>query len=239
MAAVAAVAALVPTACGSIAGDAAGSSGPGGGPAAPATTGAPPAAGASSTPPSVGPTVRERLAVLRVDDRPTPIGRYRREDWPHWDDVDGNGCDTRQDALLRWTTTTPTLDPGRRCKVVSGTWVSPYDGAVATTPAEVEIDHVVPLAEAFRSGGWQWEAGLRRRFANDPAEVVPVSSRSNRSKGDDTPDEWRPSRVEAWCAYAERYLTVKATYDLTVTTSERDALGQMLDTCGPDSDAWP
>lgn len=189
--------------------------------------------------PTVAPSVRDRLAVLVIDDRPSPQGTYRRDDWPHWEDVDGNGCDARQDALIRWTTTTATLDTSRRCKVLAGTWLSPYDGRTASSPSEVEIDHLVPLAEAFRSGGWRWDPGQRRRFANDQVELVATSSSSNRSKSDSTPDEWRPARREAWCAYADRYVTVKATYGLSITTDERDALGQMLDTCGAGSDTWP
>jgi len=189
--------------------------------------------------PSAEPSVRERLAVLAINDRPSPIGAYRRDDWPHWDDVDGNGCDARQDTLVRWSTTTTTLDRSKRCKVLAGTWVSPYDGVVAASPAEIQIDHLVPLAEAFRSGGWQWDAGRRRQFANDPAELVAASASSNQAKSDSTPTEWRPARVESWCAYADRWVTVKATYDLSVTTSERDALGQMLDTCTIASERWP
>jgi hypothetical protein len=194
---------------------------------------------ASSVPVPVPVPVRERLAVLAVDDRPSPGAPYRRDDWSHWDDVDGNGCDARQDALLRWSTAVPTLDPDRRCKVVAGVWVSPYDGAIASSPSQIEIDHLVPLAEAHRSGGWRWDPAQRRRFANDPIELVATSSPSNQSKGDDRPDEWRPSRTEAWCAYADAWVVVKATYELTVTTSERDALGQMLDTCTSTSERWP
>jgi hypothetical protein len=216
--------------------------------------GTPGASGATvpPTPTTVGPTttaptttaaatepVRDRLAVLAVDDRPSPVGSYRREDWPHWEDIDGNGCDARQDTLIRWSTTPATLDRSRRCKVLAGTWVSPYDGLVAASPAEIEIDHLVPLAEAFRSGGWQWDAGRRRQFANDPMELVAASSSSNRAKSDSPPNEWRPARTESWCAYADRWVVVKATYSLTVTTSERDALGQMLDTCTPASERWP
>jgi hypothetical protein len=190
-------------------------------------------------PTSASASVRDRLAVLAVDDRPSPVGSYRREDWPHWEDIDGNGCDARQDTLIRWSTTPATLDRSRRCKVLAGTWVSPYDGLVAASPAEIEIDHLVPLAEAFRSGGWQWDAGRRRQFANDPMELVAASSSSNRAKSDSPPNEWRPARTESWCAYADRWVVVKATYSLTVTTSERDALGQMLDTCTPASERWP
>jgi hypothetical protein len=201
----------------------------------PSTTSADPTA--SST--AVTPSVRERLAVLNIDDRPSPVGSYRRDDWPHWKDPDGNGCDARQDTLIRWSTSPATVDRSRGCKVLAGTWVSPYDGLVTASPAEIQIDHMVPLAEAFRSGGWQWDAGRRRQFANDPIELVAASSGSNNAKSDSPPNEWRPGRTEAWCAYADRWVTVKATYGLTVTSSERDALGQMLDTCTLVSERWP
>lgn len=191
------------------------------------------------TEPPTDTSVRDRLAVLAIDDRPSPVGSYRRDDWPHWEDPDGNGCDARQDTLVRWSTTTPTLDRSRRCKVLAGTWMSPYDAKVTASPADIQIDHLVPLAEAFRSGGWQWDAGRRRQFANDPGELVAASASSNQAKSDSPPNEWRPARLESWCAYADRWVTVKAAYGLTVTTSERDALGQMLDTCTPDSERWP
>jgi hypothetical protein len=188
---------------------------------------------------TIVPSVRDRLAVLGIDDRPSPVGSYRRDDWPHWQDIDGNGCDARQDTLILWSTTPATVDRSRGCKVLAGTWVSPYDGKVTASPADIQIDHLVPLAEAFRSGGWQWDAGRRRQFANDPIELVAASASSNNAKSDSPPNEWRPWRTESWCAYADRWVTVKATYGLTVTTEERDALGQMLDTCTPVSDRWP
>jgi hypothetical protein len=194
------------------------------------------------TPPTTiaaAPSVRDRLAVLSVDDRPSPIGTYRRDDWPHWKDPDGNGCDARQDTLVLWSTTPATVDHTRGCKVLAGTWVSPYDGLVTASPADIQIDHMVPLAEAFRSGGWQWDAGRRRQFANDPVELVAASGSSNNAKSDSPPNEWRPPRIESWCAYADRWVTVKATYGLTATTAERDALGQMLDTCTIVSERWP
>ena len=205
------------------------------------TTAAAPTTATSSsvTTPTDGPSVRDRLAVLTIDDRPSPVGTYRREDWPHWKDPDGNGCDARQDTLVLWSTTPATVDRSKGCKVLAGTWVSPYDGKVTASPADIQIDHMVPLAEAFRSGGWQWDAGRRRQFANDPIELVAASASSNNAKSDSPPNEWRPPRTESWCAYADRWVTVKATYGLTVTTEERDALGQMLDTCTLVSERWP
>jgi hypothetical protein len=192
------------------------------------TTAAPPSA--TTPPPTVAPAAPDRpyLGWLSIDDQATPGVPYLRDDWPTWLDPDGNGCDARDD-LLRTSSLTTVTAVG--CDVAFGQWTSIYDGRPFTAASELDIDHVVALEEAHRSGGWQWTPQQRAAFANDPANLVAVSASSNRSKGSSTPDEWRPPAVESWCEMASVYVTVKATYRLTVTTSERDALGQMLDTC--------
>jgi len=191
----------------------------------------------TTTPTPVGPA-SDRLATLAVDDRPDPPVAYEREAWSHWDDVDGDGCDARQEALVAWATSAPLVDE-RRCKVLSGSWVSPFDGAVADVPADVSIDHLVPLAEAHRSGGWEWSVEEKQAFANDPLELVPTSVEANQAKGSSTPDEWRPERREAWCPYAERWVAVKDDYELSVTGAERRALIEMLATCTDTAERWP
>lgn len=184
-------------------------------------------------------STRDRLAVLSVDDRPSPQGDYRREEWPHWADVDGNGCDARQDALIAWSIVPATVNRSGTCKVVAGSWVSPYDSKASNNAGDFDVDHLVPLANAFESGGWAWSTARRRAFANNPGELVVASASSNRSKGADTPDQWRPPNRDSWCAYADGWVKVKSSWGLTVTTSERDALGQMLDTCGIAGPVWP
>jgi hypothetical protein len=187
----------------------------------------------------VSPSVRDQLAALRIDDRPNPVGDYRREDWSHWDDIDGNGCDARQDALIVWSTVAATVNRSGTCKTITGWWVSPYDLVASANPSDFDVDHLVPLADAFDSGGWQWSAAKRRQFANNQAELVVASASSNRSKGADSPDQWRPTNRESWCAYATGWLGVKVAWDLTATTNERNALGQMLDTCTLLGPVWP
>jgi hypothetical protein len=184
-------------------------------------------------------STRDRLAVLSVDDRPSPQGDYRREEWPHWADVDGNGCDARQDALIAWSIVPATVNRAGTCKVVAGSWVSPYDLKASNNSGDFDVDHLVPLANAFDSGGWSWSTERRRAFANNPGELVVASASSNRSKGADTPDQWRPPNRDSWCAYADGWVKVKSSWGLTVTTAERDALGQMLDTCGIAGPVWP
>jgi len=199
----------------------------------PATTDPP-----RSTPPTTAaaPTssafdVRAVLERLVVDDRPRPDRPYRREEWRHWDDLDGDGCDARDEGLISASVQPAVVAPG--CSVVAGDWVSPYDGVVSTDPGAVQIDHLVPLQDAFVSGGWRWDTPRRRLFANDPAGLVAVSAASNQAKGAQAPDEWRPPDHRAWCPYALAWAHMKVTYDLTVTTEERDALGQMLEGCPP------
>lgn len=191
------------------------------------------------TPPGQPFDPRVVLEPLLIDDRPRPDRPYRRAEWPHWDDIDRNGCDGREDALIR-ASTVP-VNRGDGCRVLAGEWVSPYDGLVTTDPGAIQIDHLVPLENAFVSGGWRWDVGRRRLFANDQAELVATSASSNQSKGSKTPDEWRPRATSVWCAYALTWVRVKVTYDLTATTAERDALGRMLETCPADvpADARP
>lgn len=173
--------------------------------------------------------IRELLSGLTVDDDPEPRAPYERNDWPTWRDIDGDGCDAREQALKN--DSKGPVEIGENCEIKSGLWISPYDEIKSSNPADLEIDHIVPLAEAHRSGGWQWGPELRITFANDPSELVVTSRSSNRSKGSQTPDQWRPENNKYWCTYATKWVSIKLKYRLTVTTAERDALGQMLEKC--------
>jgi hypothetical protein len=168
------------------------------------------------------------LAQLTVSDQRPPSG-FRRDEWPSWRDIDGDGCDAREQALI--AASTPPAVTAKGCEVVSGTWVSAYDGRPTNDPGDVDIDHVVPLANAFASGGDRWSTDQRVQYANDQRDLWAVSASANRSKGDRAPDQWRPPRHEVWCEYARRWIAIKVRWSLTATTTERDALGQMLETC--------
>jgi hypothetical protein len=168
------------------------------------------------------------LASLVVDDGPAP-GGYLRDLFPTWKDIDHDGCDARRQALVAASTTPAQV--GERCAVIAGTWTSAYDGITTTNPSDIQIDHVIPLANAWRSGAHAWTTDQRTAFANDQAELWAVSAVSNQSKGDSGPEQWRPPRREVWCEYAQRWVAIKVRWHLTATTFERDALGQMLDTC--------
>jgi len=173
--------------------------------------------------------VRALLERLEVDDSP-PAGGYLRDGWPTWKDIDHDGCDAREQALIAASRT-----PAERavnCRVLGGSWVSAYDGVeVVGPPQGIEVDHLVPLKNAYVSGGHGWTIDRRVLFANDQAELWAVSSASNGSKGDRTPDEWRPPASSVWCEYATRWVGIKVEWHLSATTAEREALGEMLETC--------
>ncbi|MFI5043859.1 MAG: HNH endonuclease family protein, partial [Acidimicrobiales bacterium] len=98
-------------------------------------------------------------------------------------------------------------------------------------PDELEIDHVVPLAEAWDSGVGGWDQARRREFANDPLELLAVSRATNRSKSDDDPAEWQPPNRAAWCQYAGLWTLVTLKYGLTADPAEVQALTNMAAGC--------
>lgn len=168
-------------------------------------------------------------ACQRSPTAPSAIPDYDRTDWQVWLDEDGDCQDTRQEVLIEESLIATTLDP-RGCRVVAGRWRDEYTGAVHTDPAELEIDHRVPLANAHRSGGWAWDRPRKRQFANnvlDPEHLVAVSGTENRSKGDRGPEAWRPPAREGWCHYATTWRAVKQRWALTMTPEEDRATRDM------------
>lgn len=169
-------------------------------------------------------------------------GRFGPDTWP---DLDRNGCSTRQDVLVRQAVTVTTrriASHGNTCaEAIAGTWVDPYTGATLTftnlkDPSQaqhLQIDHLVPLYNAWVSGAHEWTDAQRVTFANDLAapELRAVAGEQNFSKNHAGPESWAPSEPHG-CDYAREYVAVKAAYRLTVTADERDALTRALDTCG-------
>ncbi|MEU0793781.1 HNH endonuclease family protein [Amycolatopsis sp. NPDC005961] len=167
---------------------------------------------------------RADLAALQVATEDTG-NHYRREDWPHWDRVAGE-CDARENALR---TQGRDVTTGPHCTVTAGTWTSPYDGVTVTSPDALDIDHMVPLAEAARSGTRAWSRADRERYANDPAVLVAVTAKTNRGKGDQDPARWLPPLDH--CTYVARWIAVKHAYGMTVDRAERAAITGVLNHC--------
>ncbi|MER6145439.1 HNH endonuclease family protein [Streptomyces sparsogenes] len=167
----------------------------------------------------------DELTVAPEDDVPG----YSRSKFPHWITRYGT-CDTREVVLQRDGEGVTQDD---QCRAVSGQWVSPYDGVAVDTAGQLDIDHVVPLKEAWRSGAAAWTTEDRKAFANDlvHSQLVAVSARSNRSKADKDPANWQPPLASYRCTYGRAWISVKHVYGLAVDPAERSALVGMLDTC--------
>lgn len=172
------------------------------------------------------------LARLRVAPE-GPRQGYAREFFKQWIDADHDRCDTREEVLIAESETPAQVDP-YGCKVIAGNWTSRYDGLTFDDPSELDIDHVVALAEAWDSGASGWDAARRQAFANDldhPEALIAVSASSNRSKGDLDPAQWKPFRDTTWCQFARDWTSVKVTWDLTADPGEVADLRVMFGTC--------
>ena len=171
---------------------------------------------------------------MSVAPEPADLPKYDRSTWRHWIDEDGDCQNARQEVLLAESITPVTFETGKQCRVATGNWEGPYTGAVVEHPGDLDIDHLVPLENAHRSGAWAWDSERKREYANfldDAAHLIATTSSANRSKGSKGPEEWRPPLESYWCTYATDWVTVKGRWGLTVTEAEYNALNEMLSTC--------
>jgi hypothetical protein len=185
---------------------------------------------ATATPPNIPSeaTARTELAALRVAADGSGSG-YSRDQFPHWNTVSGT-CNTREQVLKRDGTGVVT---DSACAATSGSWYSPYDGATWRAASDVDIDHMVPLANAWRTGASSWTLTRRTQFANDLTnpQLITVTDNVNQSKSDQSPATWKPPRTAYWCTYSRMWIHVKYRYSLTVNSSEKSALTTMLGYC--------
>lgn len=185
-----------------------------------------------------------RLDSIEVKGRAPKTGYERSLFGDAWtDDVtvtDGrNGCDTRND-MLRRDLVDVVIKPGSNgCAVLSGTLNDPYTGTSFAfqrgpgSSAEVQIDHMVSLADAWQTGAQQWDEFTRRNFANDPRNLQATLGWVNQQKGDGDAATWLPPNNAYRCTFVSRIVDVKAAYRLWVTPAERDAIARVLAGCGP------
>ncbi|MFD9763270.1 HNH endonuclease family protein [[Kitasatospora] papulosa] len=195
-----------------------------------ATTGlltAPTAQAAMPTPVSAS-TARTYLGQLTVSTEGSSSG-YSRDKFPHWITQSG-ACNTREVVLKRDGTG---VVQDSSCAATSGSWYSEYDGATWTAASDLDIDHMVPLAEAWRSGASGWTTAQRQSFANDLTrpQLIAVTDNVNQSKSDQDPGEWLPSRTAYRCTYARAWVHVKHYYGLSVDSTEKSALQSVLNGC--------
>ncbi len=199
---------------------------------APTVAAAPvPTATVTATTVPAGPQLSIAVAPVTAN-----IPDYDRGEWSHWADEDRDCQDARQEALIAESETPVVYVNEDRCRVASGSWDGPYTGERFTDPGDLDIDHMVPLANAHRSGGWAWSAEKKREYANDlsyEAHLIAVQAAANRAKGSKGPEGWKPPERGYWCRYAVDWISIKNAWELTATGAEADALSEMLDTCEP------
>ena len=165
------------------------------------------------------------LATLSVKD-PAPQDGYSRDKFPHW--IDMGGCDTRS-HILESQAREMTRDAQGCVDEIAIT--DPYTGDWTVGRANIDIDHVVSLSNAWKTGAASLSLAQRTQLANDPTNLLAVDKRLNRQKSDKDAASWLPPLEEAWCDYAARQVTVKQRYNLWVTQAEHDALETILATC--------
>ena len=175
---------------------------------------------------------KSALAVLKVEEESVRVG-YEREMFNHWIDADSDGCDTRREVLLDEAVIKPTITGS--CDLIGGQWLSKYDGLVLTEASELDVDHVVSLAEAWDSGASKWDAPTREAFANDlqsSNSLIAVSASSNRSKSDSDTSEWSPSNRSGVCWLTSATVVTKHRWSLSIDKKEKAALSTLIARCG-------
>jgi len=185
---------------------------------------------ASATPPNIPSksTAQAELNALTVAAEGSMTG-YSRDLFPHWITISGT-CNTREMVLKRDGTN---VVVGSDCYPDSGSWFSPYDGVTAYIASDIDIDHVVPLAEAWRSGASSWTTSTRQAFANDLnyPQLIAVTDNVNVAKGDKDPASWKPPQTSYYCTYSKMWIRSKYHWGLKLQSSEKSALQSMLNTC--------
>jgi hypothetical protein len=207
-----------------------------GAPASPQVTVTPPPPDGAFPPPLD--RARQELAQLTVAKNQGSSSYQRSAFGPGWGGYGyypklPGGCQARDEVLRRDLANVKAGDKNR-CIIFSGLLHDPYTGKELPYSrygsTDIQIDHVVALGAAWRSGASTWTVERRTQFANDTGNMLAVDGPANNDKGSKTPDQWRPPKAY-WCPYAKRWIGIKHRYGLTVTAAEKTALGQLLGVC--------
>lgn len=176
-------------------------------------------------------TVAKAIQSLKVADE-SRTG-YVRTKFKHWTGA-GNGCDSRKAVIISEAVVKPVVEKG--CVIKGGEWLSIYDNVKVIEAGKLDVDHFVPLAEAWDSGASSWTPEKREMYANDqtdPRHLIAVTGASNRSKSDRDPAEWMPTNKSYTCEYIANWVSVKIRWSLSVDAKEKAALESNLKGCKP------
>lgn len=157
---------------------------------------------------------------------------YDRDLFRHWIDADGDGCNTRREVLIAEAKVKPSVTGD--CDLIGGEWYSVYDQVTTNDPSDFDIDHFIPLKEAWDSGAYAWSSAKRKEFANDlgfGGSLIAVTASSNRSKSDRDPADWLPPNTGYRCRYITNWVKVKIRWGLTVDNAELATIKEFGKTC--------
>ena len=155
---------------------------------------------------------------------------YQRSLFKLWIDADGNGCNTRKEVLIAEAIVKPAITG--TCTLVGGKWTDVYDNVQYTDSAKLDIDHLVPLDEAWRSGAWRWTAQQREDYANDITDsraLIAVGASINREKSDKDIAHWLPPLNV--CTYVTNYIAIKIRYSLSFDSLEAERAKYYINKC--------
>ena len=179
---------------------------------------------------------KQRLSKLDVKSASSMTGYSRDKFGPAWNDVDLNGCDTRNDILAR-DLKQVVFTAGSDCIVAKGTLHDPYTATTINfvrgvgTSSTVQIDHVVALAAAWRTGAKHLTADKRLFYANDTLVLLAVDGPTNGAKSDGDAADWLPPNTGYRCRYVAKQIAIKTKYELWVTQPERLKMTDVLSGC--------
>lgn len=172
--------------------------------------------------------------TLHAEEYPAPSARYQRlEQFGRWinDPTDDTCMNTRAQVLVRDSEVEVKFRAANRCIVQSGQWLDPYAGDEMTESKEVQIDHVVPLKNAYVTGASKWDLKTRKLYANFMGvdyHLLPVNGHENMSKGDKGPDAYIPPNEKIRCDYLQHWLKIKAVWNLVMTKAEAETIQKMI-----------
>lgn len=156
---------------------------------------------------------------------------YKRSDWKHWSDADGNCMNTRHEMLKAQADGPITLSPDG-CYVSKGFWVDPFSGKSFSRASDLDVDHIIPLKWAHSHGGASWSAREKERFANDPENLLVVDDALNQQKGAQGPASWMPPNHGFRCDYLHMWAKLLAKYPaLQMSNKELRVFAQQQRAC--------
>lgn len=164
------------------------------------------------------------LLILLATTASNAAENYNRSNWKHWIDADRDCQNTRHEILIESSQTPVIFKNELECTVKIGKWLDPYTGKTITDASKIDIDHIVPLSEAHKTGGAKWDAKTKKKFANDPLNLIATENRINRQKSDKAPHQWKPPNSQYHCEYAQRWRIIKDKYRLEYEYEEMIAL---------------